>query len=356
MKASARLFVGLSMAILAPGWGPLRAVAASAEPSSAPTESGAPVASPSVAPDECPPDEQEQGPDGTPGLGAVKSPLAQGRILMTVGGLVGPTGVFAVAIIDPTGVHQVNTTVDHTMNGLTWATADSAVFDSERAGHRHLFRLNLADGSIDQITADATDAEGDASVAPDGRIVHEQWSCVTGLMLGLHVTSADGTQSTAITAAQASADQAYDDQPGVSPDGQTVAFVHEDGQGNGTIFTVPIGGGTTTSLTENLPDVEGPHWSPDGSKILFSHAGASNSTDLWTVPVTGGAPTQITHSGAMTSSWAADWSPDGTQIVFKKFAYGAVEDDVRVVNADGSNEQVLWAGDNASAEQPDWGN
>jgi hypothetical protein len=354
VKASVRSGSGLFIAVFAACVAVMPAAGASPEPSMVPVESIAPVPATEVA-DQCPPDQQEQGPTGTPGLGAVQTPPAAGRILMTVGGLVGPTGVFAVALIDSSGVHPVNTTVDPTMNGLAWETADTAVFDSERAGQRHLFRLHLADGNIEQITNDPTVAEGAASVAADGRIVHEQWSCVTGLMLGIHVTSADGTQSTAITAAQASADQPYDDQPGVSADGKTVAFVHEDGQGNGAIFVVPIDGGTATRLTESLPDVEDPHWSPDGSKILFSHAGASNSTDLWTVPATGGAPTQITHSGTMTSSWAADWSPDGTQIVFKKFAYGAIQDDVRVIEADGSNEQVLWAGDHASAEQPDWG-
>jgi TolB protein len=295
---------------------------------------------------QCPLDVREAGDPGTPGLGTVQAPLPQGRLLMTVGGLVGPPGIFAIVVLDQDGLHQIDTTMDWTVNGATWESTDTAIFDSEQAGQRHLFRLHLGDASIEQLTSDPTLAQGNASVAPDGRIVHEQWSCVTGLFDGLHVTSADGARS-AITEPQTTTDQPYDEQPSVSPDGQSVAFVHQVGDGSGGVFVVPIDGGTITRLTDDASETGRPRWSPDGSTLLFSRDGA-----LWTVPSSGGTPLQITKDAPYR--WEADWSPDGTRIVFKTYS-GGDHIDLHTADPDGSNEEELWVGDGSSPEQPDWG-
>src|SRR6478735_6337051 len=92
--------VGLAVA------GPV--AAASPAPSSA--------GSPADGASQCPLDEQGIGAPGTPGLGTLKSTLPGGRVLMTVGSLVGPTGIFAVAVIDDMGIHEIDTTPDWTMN------------------------------------------------------------------------------------------------------------------------------------------------------------------------------------------------------------------------------------------------
>jgi Tol biopolymer transport system component len=74
--------------------------------------------------------------------------------------------------------------------------------------------------------------------------------------------------------------------PIVSPDGKTIAFVN-----NATIFTIPAGGGTPTSVgAGNFPT-----WTPDGSKFVYqSTAGNLNvngsdvtaGEDLYPFPVT----------------------------------------------------------------------
>src|SRR6478609_1166197 len=48
----------------------------------------------------------------------------------------------------------------------------------------------------------------------------------------------------------------------VSPDGKTIAVDLQ-----GTIATVPIGGGQLQLLTDGMGDERHPAWSPDGSKI-----------------------------------------------------------------------------------------
>ena len=330
---AACVVIGVGLAIAGP------AVAASPAVSQAP--------SPSDGATQCPPDQQDAGPAGTPGIGTLKSTLPDGRVLMTVGSLVGPSGIFAVAIIDDTGVHEIDTTPDWTMNGAQWETPGTAVFDSERAGQRHLFRLHLDDGSVDQITSGAAEGQGSVSVLPDGRLVHESWSCTTGLYLGIHVTSADGSQTSEITDAQASATSGDDEQPDGSPDGRSVAFVRQVGDGTGAIFVVPVDGGAATRLTEDIADIARPQWSPDGRTILYEVSGA-----LWTVPSTGGDPQRIPQCPAYC--WQGDWSPDGTRIIFKNYVYGSDHVDVWTANADGSDPQALWVGDYSSAEQPDW--
>src|SRR5687768_1975717 len=53
-------------------------------------------------------------------------------------------------------------------------------------------------------------------------------------------------------------------QPAVSPDGTTLAFVHD-----GDIWTVPVGGGTARRLTITVDNDGDPQFSPDGRSIAF---------------------------------------------------------------------------------------
>jgi Tol biopolymer transport system component len=268
---------------------------------------------------------------------------------MTVGSLVGDTGVFSVVVIDASGIHEIPTTPDWTMNALQWETPATAVFDSQRAGQRHLFRLHLDDGTIDQLTSDPSQAEGQVSILPDGRLVHEAWSCSTGLYLGIQVTSPDGTQTVAITDPQVAADSGDDEQPAASPDGRSVAFVRQVGDGTGAIFSVPVDGGTPTRLTDDIAEIARPRWSPDGSTILYGVSG-----NLYSIPSSGGTPQQVTDCSGVYC-WEGDWSPDGSQILYKRFVFDSDHVEVWIADADGSSPHALWVGDHSSAEQPDWG-
>jgi hypothetical protein len=343
MDKRARLLAWLSCTWVSVGL----ALSAPAAASSPPAVMS-PTAMPTGEATQCPPDERDTGPAGTPGLGTLESGLPAGRVLMTVGSLVGDAGVFAVEVIDSSGIHVIDTPPDWTMNALQWESPQTAIFDSERAGQRHLFRLHLDDGSVEQITSGPAESQGQVSVVPDGRLVHEAWSCTTGLYLGLHVTSADGSQTAEITDPQVSADSGDDEQPDVSPDGRSVAFVRQVGDGSGAIFTVPVDGGPATRLTDDIGGIARPRWSPDGSTILIEVSGT-----LWTVPTSGGERQRIADCPAYC--WEGDWSPDGSHILFKDWVYGADHVDAWIAAADGSDARALWVGDHSSAEQPDWG-
>lgn len=187
------------------------------------------------------------------------------------------------------------------------------LFDSERAGDRHVFRMNIDDGSISQVTSGELVGQQGASLLPDGRFAHEMYSCSVAQDLGLQVTTADGGSTVELTAARPVDDLGYDQQPDVSADGKWVTFLRMVDDTNGAAFVVSTDGGDARRLTPDLPNLGRPRWAPDGTQIFYDQNGK-----LWTVAAEGGDP-QVLLSEAVGLAFEADWSPDGSQIVFKHY-------------------------------------
>ena len=98
---------------------------------------------------------------------------------------------------------------------------------------------------------------------------------------------------------------------GLSPDGNTLAFVSER-SGKREIWTMPVTGGPARQLTTDELPKFWPRWSPDGQKIAF-HAGDSNSNlNLWIVPARGGEAKQITN---VQEVYYPLWWRDGQSLV-----------------------------------------
>jgi dipeptidyl peptidase IV (DPP IV)-like protein/WD40 repeat protein len=102
-----------------------------------------------------------------------------------------------------------------------------------------------------------------------------------------------------------------DTDPSVSPDGRTIAFVHQLEDVNPTIASIPIGGGTVTWLMDPEFEGSGPAWSPDGSEVLV----VGDGSGLYSVSANGSDRRTVI---SVTKSELADpsWSPDGSRIVF----------------------------------------
>jgi serine/threonine protein kinase len=128
--------------------------------------------------------------------------------------------------------------------------------------------------------------------------------------------------------------------PGLSSDGNWIAFPATDDQGVTEIYYMNASGGEPKRLTSDSLFKYTASISPDGSQIVYSRSVsrqiAFNALSLWTVSTLGGEPRKIVESGN-----DGIFSPDG-----KKIAYLGRTTTGRgglwVVDADGGNMQLLF--------------
>src|SRR5215207_6890966 len=74
----------------------------------------------------------------------------------------------------------------------------------------------------------------------------------------------------------------------VSPDGRTLAIDLQ-----GSIWTLPVAGGTATRITDVFGDARQPAWSPDGKAIAF-FAYRDGGYSLWSIAPDGTSLKQLT--------------------------------------------------------------
>jgi dipeptidyl aminopeptidase/acylaminoacyl peptidase len=111
--------------------------------------------------------------------------------------------------------------------------------------------------------------------------------------------------------------------PQISPDGKSVAFVAREsnlkkGTTNADIYVVSIDGTRLRRLTTDPAADVHPRWSPDGSGILFTST-RKNGSQAWLLPMDGGEPKQLTDLACGVSDPA--WLPGGNGIVFTAEIY-----------------------------------
>lgn len=107
------------------------------------------------------------------------------------------------------------------------------------------------------------------------------------------------------------------EQPAISPDGKTVAFVLrtlnvEADKDDRSLWSVDAVSGEPYRLTHGDSDVS-PVFSPDGTQIAFLRP-SDSASQLWLLPTRGGEPRQLTS--APLGAGRAVWSPDGSRIAF----------------------------------------
>ncbi len=111
--------------------------------------------------------------------------------------------------------------------------------------------------------------------------------------------------------------QARDQFPRFSPDGQWIAF-SSNRSGNYDVYVVPAAGGEPRQLTYNTANDDVVGWTPDGKRVIFSSARGNGAfpsvATLWEVPVEGGIERPVnTDWGAYAS-----YSPDGAKLAFTR--------------------------------------
>lgn len=97
--------------------------------------------------------------------------------------------------------------------------------------------------------------------------------------------------------------------PAVSPDGETVVFVH-----NGDLYSAPTAGGRAVPLTLHEGYETRPVWSRDGETIAFASDRFGNF-DVFVMPATGGEATRLTFHSA--DDLPSDFTPDGSAVLFE---------------------------------------
>lgn len=114
-------------------------------------------------------------------------------------------------------------------------------------------------------------------------------------------------------------------------------FVYQSGQ---TLYLVGTDGSDPRPVFDDGMQARSPDWSPDGSSIAFVHDDEDGTTDIWVTPRDGDGRRRLIDCQEVCSI-AEDpaWSPDGRQIAYWTSGEGAA-DSVRVASAD-SGEVLL---------------
>ncbi|PJF35100.1 MAG: hypothetical protein CUN49_12275 [Candidatus Thermofonsia Clade 1 bacterium] len=140
---------------------------------------------------------------------------------------------------------------------------------------------------------------------------------------------------------------ARDDSPVWSPNGQQIAFVSERDR-NRELYLMNANGGALMRLTRNSARDEWPTWSPNGELIAFV-SDRDGVPQIYTIRATGGGLRRLTQTETPETQPA--WSPDGKQIAFVSERDGNPE--IYIMNADGSDVRRL-TDDPAVDRSPRW--
>lgn len=211
-----------------------------------------------------------------------------------------------------TGIRTILKEFDYVIEAPNW-TRDgrSLVYNSKG----RIYAYAIATGEIRQVdTGFAIDCNNDHVLSPDNTHVAVSHHTNEDAASRIYILPFGGGEPRLVT------DQGPSYLHGWSPDGQTLAYCAERG-GQYDIYTIPVGGGQETQLTD-LPGLDdGPEYSPDGRHIWFNSV-RTGLMQIWRMELDGSNPVHMVHEDA--NCWFPHVSPDGNWVAY--IAYG--KDDV----------------------------
>lgn len=139
---------------------------------------------------------------------------------------------------------------------------------------------------------------------------------------------------------------------GVSPDGQTLAYIglqiEPDGSVLTNVWTIPAAGGIDVQLTDDRYPDDGSEYSPDGAWIYFNSERGSSTpghAQLFRMAIDGSNVQQLTDDERV--NWFPHPSPDGSRIAFVSFPPGTLGHPadlpvlLRLIEADGTVRDLI---------------
>jgi tricorn protease len=102
-------------------------------------------------------------------------------------------------------------------------------------------------------------------------------------------------------------------EPGISPDGATIAFVS-----GGDIWEVPARGGDARLLVSHPATESRPLFSPDGKRLAFTSTRTGNG-DVYVLTLASGDVTRLTFDDA--NELVCGWSADGQSVLFQSSSH-----------------------------------
>ncbi len=184
-----------------------------------------------------------------------------------------------------------------------------------------LFRFDLATGTPTVIdTGEAVRNNNDHVLSLDGKMLgisshHDQKAGGKSMVYVLPSTGGTPRQITT---------KAPSYLHGWSPDGKTLLYTGERGDGNYDIYCIPVSGGEETRLTTSPGLDDGSEFSPDGKYIYFNSV-RSGSMQIWRMRPDGSHQQQITDD--RFNNWFPHISPDGKWIAFLSYGQDVAASD-----------------------------
>jgi len=231
--------------------------------------------------------------------------------------------------------------------GSTWSEdGRSIVFSSSRAGIYSLWRVSARGGEPTWVAGGGTKMKHPSASSRGRLLAFENWTYEVNLWRVPAQLGAGVPPPARLTAAN----DEWNFDPHVSPDGRRIAFVSTR-SGSEEIWLVGADGTGIKRLTSfGGARLETPRWSPGGRRLVFS-ARVPARADLYLVSAEGGVPERLTRDES--DAVAPNWSRDGRSVYFASRRDGGAW---RVWRLDLESRQmtsVTAAGGYAAQESPD---
>lgn len=180
-------------------------------------------------------------------------------------------------------------------------------------GDGRLFRVPLDAPALEPIdTGFATRCNNDHGISPDGEMLvisdssRTDQSCIYTLPIG-------GGEPTRVTELTPSWWHSW------SPDGGRLAYAAARDGGPVALFTCALDGSDERQVTEGFAHVDGPDYTPDGAWIWFNGEDA-RGVNLWRIRPDGMDAEQMSHGAGV--DWFPHPSPDGEHLVWLSYPPG----------------------------------